>query len=106
MLADAEAPLLDCISNITAVLSMGAQTAQVKWTEPTVTDNSGVYNLTSTHQSRDIFPLGESTVTYEATDEARNTANCSFTVTVIGKRLQGIQWWGKPVKRGPRALLV
>ena len=32
-----------------------------------------------------LFPIGEETITYIATDRSGNQANCSFTVTVIGE---------------------
>jgi gliding motility-associated-like protein len=38
--------------------------------------------LTSSHQPGDRFPQGTTTVTYTATDDAGNTATCSFDVIV------------------------
>lgn len=32
-----------------------------------------------------LFPIGNETITYIATDRSGNQANCSFTVTVVGE---------------------
>ena len=54
----------------------------VSWTAPTATDTNGV-TLTSSHNPGDTFPIGNTPVTYTATDEAGNTAQISFTVSII-----------------------
>ena len=43
-------------------------------------------NYASTHDSGDIFPLGDTPVTYTATDGAGNSANCIFIVRVEDRR--------------------
>jgi len=43
-------------------------------------------NYTSTHDSGDIFALGDTPVTYTATDGAGNSSNCTFIVTVEDHR--------------------
>ncbi len=53
------------------------------WIAPTAADNCGVSSFTSTHNSGEAFPLGLTTVTYTATDDAGNISTCSFTVTVV-----------------------
>ena len=63
----------------------GKNTATVTWTEPTATDNDGVKAVTSDHKPNEKFPIGETTVTYTATDNSGNTASCSFKITVKGK---------------------
>src|SRR5258707_3358533 len=40
-------------------------------------------SFTSNHNSGDTFPVGITTVTYNAVDGAGNSATCSFTVKVI-----------------------
>ena len=35
------------------------------------------------------FHEGQHTITYEASDSSGNVASCSFTVTVIGKKIEG-----------------
>ncbi|MFK7933149.1 MAG: HYR domain-containing protein, partial [Saprospiraceae bacterium] len=58
-----------------------------EWIEPEATDNCNISGVTQNAQSGDSFPLGETVVTYTASDSAdpANTATCSFTVTVAEK---------------------
>ncbi len=69
-----------CPTNINVTTSN--TTAIATWTLPTATDNCGVPTLISTHNSGASFPLGNTTVTYTATDAKGNTAVCSFVVNV------------------------
>ena len=56
----------------------------VTWTTVTASDNSGVApTITQTASSGDTFPLGDTVVTYTATDGDGNTATAMFTVRVI-----------------------
>eukprot|EP00057_Strongylocentrotus_purpuratus_P002521 XP_003724684.1 PREDICTED: hyalin isoform X1 [Strongylocentrotus purpuratus] len=75
---DTTPPTLTCPS--TTVIGNGAV---VRWAVPTATDDSGEVFLSSTHSVGDYFPLGNTTVTYTATDRIGLETNCSFTVTVI-----------------------
>ena len=60
--------------------------AVVTWTVPTATDNSGeAVTLTSDYSPGDVFLLGNTTVTYTATDVYGNTGTYSFNVEVTGK---------------------
>ncbi len=56
----------------------------VTYDVPTFSDNTNCLTVTRTSgpASGEVFPIGETTVTYQATDAAGNTATCSFTVTV------------------------
>ena len=63
--------------------------AEVTWTEPTATDNSGIVTLTSSHSPGSTFDIGTTTVTYTATDDAFNTVSDTFTVTVEGRHMVG-----------------
>ncbi len=72
-------------SNIVQDTDAGSATAVVTWNEPTASDNSGSVTLTSSHSSGDAFPIGETTVTYTAVDEAGNQVEDTFTVTIEGK---------------------
>lgn len=56
--------------------------AAASWIEPTATDNFGLSTLVSDHLSGDSFPVGETIVTYIATDLAGNETSSSFSVTV------------------------
>ena len=52
--------------------------------EPTVTDNSWLFTVKSSHISGSAFAIGVTEVTYTATDPSGNTAGFSFNVTVKG----------------------
>ncbi|XP_077864995.1 uncharacterized protein LOC102809804 [Saccoglossus kowalevskii] len=54
----------------------------VSWDVPDAEDNSGSVTMTSTHDPFDLFSLGVSQVTYQASDASGNIARCSFQVTV------------------------
>ncbi|MCX7549959.1 HYR domain-containing protein, partial [Xanthomarina sp. F2636L] len=56
--------------------------AVVTWTAPTGADNCAGFNVTSSHNPGDTFPIGTTTVTYTITDAAGLTNSCSFDVTV------------------------
>jgi hypothetical protein len=61
----------------------GACGAVVSWTEPTTTDNcSSTISQTTGVANGSQFPVGATTVTYVATDNAGNTTQDTFTVTV------------------------
>lgn len=82
---DAQAPQITCPANLTETAT-STTSATIAYVDPTGTDNcSGVTTaLTAGLASGSTFPLGETTVTYTATDAAGLTADCSFTVTVEG----------------------
>ncbi len=74
---DGQVPILTpCPANVTSCNNIA------NWTPPTATDNCGPATVTSTHTSGSQFPLGNTTVTYTATDNVGNSSTCSFTVTV------------------------
>ena len=72
----------NCPGNSTFPADNAGCTAQIIWIAPFATDNCGGVTLTSTHNSGDTFPLGTTTVVYTATDDAGNTSQCSFDITV------------------------
>ncbi len=90
---DQVAPSIVCPDNVTV---QGVGAAPVNDIAPTTSDNCGpVANVgwsssgaTTTNQPNDpdasgyAFNIGNSTVTYTATDVGGNTATCSFTITV------------------------
>ena len=87
-LSDKERPTITgCPGAQSANTAPGSATANVPWTEPTATDNSGNQTLTQTHQPGSPFPIGITTVTYTSTDPIGNTATCSFDVTVKGRSI-------------------
>ncbi|MDB9961531.1 HYR domain-containing protein, partial [Oceanihabitans sp.] len=82
---DTEAPTITCPSDINEIATSASGTV-VNYTAPTGTDNCSATTalITTLYPSGATFPIGTTTVTYEVTDSAGLTANCSFTVTVTG----------------------
>ena len=82
---DDEGPVLsNGPSSILVNTASGQTTAVVTWTEPTASDNSGFYTITSSHSSGANFTVGITTVTYTVVDAAGNSVTYSFNVTVTG----------------------
>ena len=79
---------------IVAETDPGVATALVTWTEPNVTDNWGIFNLTASHTSGFQFSIGITTVTYTAVDAVGNIATYSFDVSVRGKLYFTIDEYG------------
>ena len=52
------------------------------WDTPQINDNCDSVNLASSHQSGDMFPIGDTVVNYTAQDLTGNVISDSFTVTV------------------------
>lgn len=77
---DAEAPVISPLSPVSVNNDAGQCGANVSWTAPVITDNCSA-TFTQSHNSGDFFPVGNTTVTYTATD-GTNTTTASFTVTV------------------------
>ena len=72
-------------ANINQNTDLNLPTAAVSWTLPTSTDNSGEDAIfTSSHNPGDLFNIGNTTVTYTATDPYSNQATASFDVIVTG----------------------
>ncbi|XP_072033083.1 hyalin-like [Amphiura filiformis] len=85
IVTDNEDPTFDgTVSNITANTDMNQSYAIVTWSEPTASDNSGSVTLTTDYNPGDEFSIGNTYVTYTATDPSGNSAALSFTVTVNG----------------------
>ncbi|HRI00186.1 MAG TPA: HYR domain-containing protein [Saprospiraceae bacterium] len=79
---DADGPRIEnCPANITVDPNPNCKVT-VNWTTPTATDNCGVVNLSSTHNSGSEFGIGTTEITYTATDACGYSSSCSFTVTV------------------------
>ncbi|XP_071959490.1 uncharacterized protein [Antedon mediterranea] len=69
-------------SPIIELVPIGMANRSVSWTEPTATDNAGIYKETSTHNPGDIFEIGTVTVTYTVYDTSDLSSTCVFDVTV------------------------
>jgi len=75
----------DCPTAMIVDNDMGECSALVNFILPTITEDCDAtieLTQTSTLGNGDTFPIGESTVSYEATDNIGQTATCTFTVTV------------------------
>ncbi|MCW5907365.1 MAG: HYR domain-containing protein [Chitinophagales bacterium] len=73
----------NCPANINQNTDAGNCDAVVTWTAPTFTDpEGGTVNVTSSHTSGSLFPLGTTTVTITGEDCMGLTVSCSFDVTV------------------------
>ncbi len=85
-IADVEDPVFANIPNDkTQSTDPGLPTSVVSWTEPTASDNSGSVTQTSSHNPGDVFPIGDTVVTYTAVDPYGNSKTKSFVVTVEGE---------------------
>ncbi|MDT0644384.1 HYR domain-containing protein [Zunongwangia sp. F363] len=81
---DEEAPELTCPSDISQSADADICGAVVEFETPSAVDNGGSVSVEQTAgpASGEVFPVGVTTVTFTVTDEAGNTAVCSFTVTI------------------------
>ncbi|XP_022110885.1 sushi, von Willebrand factor type A, EGF and pentraxin domain-containing protein 1-like [Acanthaster planci] len=83
---DKEAPKLNCSQTIREFADASQIYKNVTWDLPQVRDNSKLpINLELARGSPSqgsMFSRGSHSITYRATDEAGNTATCSFTVIV------------------------
>ncbi len=75
-------PAITCPSNIVV-----NDCLPVVYTTPTATDNCSspantLVELVTGFTSGQVFPIGVTTVTWQAKDESQNVSSCSFTVTV------------------------
>ncbi|KAL9973664.1 hypothetical protein ACROYT_G020146 [Oculina patagonica] len=82
---DKQAPtIVFCPGNIYEAIT--SIEAAITWKEPEFSDNIKVERVTSTKQSGDTFPLGSTTVKYDAYDDSGNSASCSFVVNLKRKQ--------------------
>lgn len=82
VVSDTTAPTISGLPSDIVIAAASASGTNVTWTAPTASDNDSA-NLTSSHNSGDLFPVGITSVSYTATDPASNQTQESFTVTVI-----------------------
>ncbi len=77
-------PVINCPGNITVNNAPGLCSSVVTF-GATATDNCGTVSVvqTSGSPSGSAFPVGNSSVTFRATDGSGRTSTCSFVVTVI-----------------------
>jgi hypothetical protein len=77
---DVAGPALTCPANVAVTTT--TQTGVATWTAPSPTDACGGITLVGTHTSGSNFGLGETFVTYQASDKKGNLSTCAFKVTV------------------------
>jgi hypothetical protein len=78
---DTTPPTITCPMNITTPVDLGKCTAAVTFT-PMSSDNCAVNSTVCTSPSGSAFPIGTTTDTCTATDQAGLTTSCTFNVTV------------------------
>ena len=77
ILTDVKKPTIICPDDIVA------STINVTWPDPDVNDNiDTIPAVLCDHSTNFTFPVGETTVSCSATDDAGNSATCTFNVTV------------------------
>jgi HYR domain-containing protein len=79
---DTTPPTITCPANITKPADPGKCTAAVTFA-PMASDNCAVNSVVCNTPSGSAFPVGTTTDTCTATDQAGQTASCSFNVTVV-----------------------
>ncbi|MCH2215081.1 MAG: HYR domain-containing protein [Flavobacteriales bacterium] len=83
IVVDEEEPIITCPDDIEINAGVECSTI-VNFPDATATDNCGVPSITQIEGplSGSEFPIGETTIIYEASDDSGNSTTCSFTVTV------------------------
>ena len=79
---DIGASALVCPDDITQSVTPGQCATSVIWTPPMPDPNCGIIVTSSSHEPGDVFPIGTTTVTYNAIDDNGNTLECTFDITV------------------------
>ena len=90
---DDEAPAIVSLpTDISVNTDAGQATALVSWTPPTVSDNAPGATITQTAGLAPglAFPVGATTITYEAEDAAGHVVSASFNVTVADNEAPAI----------------
>lgn len=81
---EAEASMVNCTANISTSADPDKCGAIVTFTAPTASEGGVALEVTRTAgpASGSLFPIGTTTVTFEATASDNNVLSCSFTITV------------------------
>ncbi|QED36395.1 HYR domain-containing protein [Antarcticibacterium arcticum] len=85
---DTEEPeITNCSPDITVPAPAGQTFAIVQFDTPTAGDNCSTVTVTQTLglASNSQFPIGIHNIQFTATDEAGNSSDCTFTITVTGE---------------------
>lgn len=83
-IADTNAPVINCPSNISLAIDVFSSGTEVTFSEPVGTDNlpGASTRQTAGKGSGEFFPIGTTTNTFEVTDAAGNKTSCSFDVII------------------------
>jgi len=85
---DTELPTIDgLIPAVTVTNIAGSCEALATWAAPTSTDNCGSPTLVSTHEPGWLFTVGDTVVTYTATDLHGNQTSAQIIVSVLDEEL-------------------
>jgi hypothetical protein len=87
IVVDTTPPVLTCPSG--KVLEFQDEKGVVAMYSVTATDLCSAVSLVATPPSGSVFPIGSTSVQVQVTDGSSNSAQCSFTVTVLGA--QGVK---------------
>lgn len=80
---DRQAPVINCPVNINSNNDLGLCGRQVTYITPQGTDNCTPTTIRTGGQgSGTFFSIGTTTETYQVSDAAGNTADCSFSITI------------------------
>jgi large repetitive protein len=85
VVSDVELPTITCPASVTVNTLPGTCSAPATFGSVASTDNCAVFNTTLVAGlvNQSTFPFGVTTQTYRAIDTGRNSASCSFSVTVV-----------------------
>jgi hypothetical protein len=93
---DVTPPVFDPVANITQSPDPGMSTAVVNIITPTITDNCGggliIGGRSDNHLLNDPYPLGQTTITWRATDACGNMSTIAQTVTIADTQLPVITY--------------
>lgn len=82
--SDNEAPVINGMPvDASTNNDQGVCGTKVIWTVPTAVDNCPGVTIVSSHQPGELFPVGNTVVTYTATDAYGNKTMRSFTIAVL-----------------------
>jgi hypothetical protein len=84
VVADINAPVVDCPISQTVVTESGRATATVTWPQPTISDESTFFETynPSKYYPPALFPVGTTSLTFTVTDIFMNARICTFKITV------------------------
>ncbi|MEW6207725.1 MAG: HYR domain-containing protein [Acidobacteriota bacterium] len=86
---DDQPPDLSCPANLTVTtIRPGDSSIAVNYPSPAASDNCAGVSVACSPASGSVFPLGVTTVSCLARDDATNKAACSFTVSVFDNCLE------------------